>query len=64
MLVGRRLEIAGSRKAERPCGPQEIGRHPGSMLQRVVTALSGRPAVTIVDLACSARSTLRALALT
>jgi len=35
-------------------------RHPG-VLQRVATTLSGRPAVTIVDLACGTGSTLRAL---
>lgn len=35
-------------------------RHAG-VLQRAVAALSGRPAVTIVDLACGTGSTLRAL---
>jgi hypothetical protein len=35
-------------------------RHPG-VLQHAVAALSGRPAVTIVDLACGTGSTLRAL---
>lgn len=35
-------------------------RHPG-MLRRVVSTLSGRPAVTIADLACGTGSTLRAL---
>lgn len=35
-------------------------RHPG-VRQRAVSALSGRPAVTIVDLACGTGSTLRAL---